>query len=209
MASIIFDFDGTIADSFEYFIAFVTKEADIPELTEAQKAAFHGLSMARVCRRLGIPWHRLPGMFFKGRRQMRRAMKKVEPFTGMPEVIKQLHKDGHDLYMLSTNATPNIHRFLRYQKLEEYFKEVYGGVGMFGKAPALRRLLREQHIENRKAVYIGDEIRDVMAAQSLGVKVVAVTWGFARALDLKAEGATGVAEKPEDIPEIIGKLSYR
>lgn len=198
MADIIFDFDGTIANTFDYTVGFLSREGGV-ELTKEQKAALHGLSMARIARKMGLSWYRLPKLFFKGRHEMSPAMKNVEPFGGMTDVIKELRSKRHRLFILSTNTTRNINKFLRHHGLEKHFVHVYGGVGMFGKAPALRRLLREQHIESLKAIYIGDETRDVMAAKSLGVHAIAVTWGFAREADLKAEGADGVAKRPRDL----------
>lgn len=203
--TIIFDFDGTIANSFDYLVTFMSREAG-RKLTNDERTALHGLSMGRIGRRLGISWLRLMLLFFKGRRQMNPAMRRIEPFEGMPEVVRALHKDGHQLFILSTNTVRNIRKFLRHYELEGYFEEVYGGVGMFGKAPALRRLLREQQVEIRKAVYVGDELRDAMAARSIGLRIVAVSWGFARLTDLKAQGALGLAKKPADILRLIAKL---
>jgi phosphoglycolate phosphatase len=202
MADIIFDFDGTIANTFDYTVDFLSREGGM-ELSTDQKAALHGMSMARIARKMGLPWHRLPKLFFKGRREMSPAMKNVEPFKDMDVIIKELRSKRHRLFILSTNTTRNINKFLRHHDLEKYFVHVYGGVGMFGKAPALRRLLLEQHIESRSAVYIGDETRDVMAAKSLGVRVIAVTWGFAREVDLKADGADGLARKPRDLIRLL------
>jgi phosphoglycolate phosphatase len=206
MATIIFDFDGTSANSFDYFIDFITKEAGRVPLNEDQKAALHGLSMARIARHVGISWWRMPGLFFKGRHQMSPAMQHIAPFEGMPEVIRKLHAEGHELFILSTNTVSNMRGFLHRHDLHTCFLEIYGGVGMFGKAPALRRLLREQNIDINKAVYVGDELRDVQAAQSISLRVIAVTWGFARAADLKAEGVTGLAESTQDILRIVENL---
>jgi phosphoglycolate phosphatase len=202
MADIIFDFDGTIANTFDYAVGFLSREAGV-ELNKEQKAAMHGLSMARIARKVGLPWHRLPRLFFKGRHEMSPAMKNIEPFDGMADIVKELRTRRHRLFILSTNTTRNINKFLRHHDLEKSFVHVYGGVGMFGKAPALRRLLREQHIGTGKAVYVGDETRDVMAARSLGVRVIAVTWGFAREADLKADGADGLARRPRDLLRLI------
>lgn len=206
MATIIFDFDGTIANTFDYAVAFLNREAGHTPLSKDRKAALHGLSMSRIARQLDIPWRRMPGLFFKGRREMSPAMKNIEPFDGMPDVLRELQAGHHKLFILSTNTTRNINKFLRRHGLERRFVHVYGGVGMFGKAPALRRLLREQHIETRKAIYVGDELRDVQAARSLGLRVIAVAWGFARSTDLKAQGAAGLAKKPADIARLIKKL---
>jgi phosphoglycolate phosphatase len=202
MADIIFDFDGTIANTFDYAVDFLSREAGV-KLTREQKAAMHGLSMARIARKVGLPWHRLPRLFFKGRHEMSPAMKNIEPFGGMTDVVRELRSKRNKLFILSTNTTRNINKFLRHHGLERHFVHVYGGVGMFGKAPALRRLLREQHIQTGKAIYIGDETRDVMAAKSLGVHVIAVTWGFAREADLRAAGVDGLAKKPRDLLKLI------
>jgi len=100
----------------------------------------------------------------------------------------------------------NVRSFLHEHALHTYFLEIYGGVGLFGKAPTLRRLLREQHLDPKDAVYIGDELRDVQAAQAVSLPVIAVTWGFARLSDLKAKRPTALANRPADLMGILDKL---
>lgn len=206
MATIIFDFDGTIADSFEYSVNFLAKEAGAYPLSADQKASFHGLSLFRIARLLNISWFRMPTLLHKGRKHMAPVAASVEPFEGIPGVIHELHADKHTLLIVSTNTEGNIRKFLRRHRLDIYFSEVYGGVGMFGKAPALRRILREQHIETRNAVYVSDELRDVMASQSIGLRLISVTWGFAKADDLKTRKPTGIAHTPQDIIDIVNGL---
>ncbi len=208
MATIIFDFDGTIADSFEYCVNFLAREAGAYPLTPDQKAQFHGMSLFHIARKLRVPWRKMPTLLHKGQKHMAPVVGNVEPFPGLERVIRELHAEKHDLYILSTNTSVNIHKFLKRHRLDSYFTEVYGAAGMFGKAPALRRLLREQHLQTRSAIYVSDEVRDVLAARSIGMGVIAVTWGFAKAEDLKASGPTGMAHAPEDILGILGKTSF-
>lgn len=206
MAAIIFDFDGTIADSFDYITDFLAEEAGLEPLNAEQKSAFRGQSMTAIGRQLGHSWFRLARLFFKGRRRMHRAITRVKPFDGMPEVIKKLHAEGHELFILSHNTVANVHTFLRHYKLHTYFLEIYGGVGLFGKAPALRRLLKEQKLKKENALYVGDELRDVQAAQSINMRVIAVTWGFARSADLEALEPTALAEHPDGLLRILEEL---
>lgn len=202
VAAIIFDMDGTIANSFDYVSEFLAREAGMWPLEPAVKEGLRRRSMAGMARRLGHHWWEMPGLFIKGRREMRHV-KQLHAFDGIPEVIRKLHAEGHELFVLSSNSLRNVRHFLHKNKLHTYFLEIYGGVGMFGKAPALRRLLREQNIALEDAVYIGDELRDVEAAQSINLRVIAVTWGFARHRDLVALKANGLAETPEDIIRIL------
>ncbi len=206
MSAIILDFDGTIADSFDYVLDFLTVQAKLPLLIGTERAKFRHLSMIAMARKLGHPHWRLPMLFWRGRQIMRMSIDHVEPFPGVSEVIRKLHAEGHELFILSSNNLVNIREFLHRNDMHEYFLEIYGGVGLFGKAPALRKLLKEQHIELDDSLYIGDELRDVEAAQSLGMRIIAVLWGFARQSDLRARKPTALAETAEDIIKITEEL---
>jgi phosphoglycolate phosphatase len=206
MAAIIFDMDGTIADSFDYVADFLAKEAGLPPLSDEQKQSLRGLSVNGMVERMGFHWWHAPLLFFKGRHQMRHAMRHLKAFKGMPNTIRKLHAEGHELFILSTNSLNNIHHFLHDQKIHTYFLEIYGGVGIFNKAPALRQLLREQNIEVAQAVYVGDERRDVEAAQAIGLRAIAVSWGFAYRGGLKKLKPTGLADTPDQLMKILEEL---
>lgn len=203
MAAIIFDFDGTIADSFDYVAAFLAGETRMSPLSNDQKQELRGLSMVAMARHLGHRWWRLPGLLFKGRREMARAMKQIHPFGGMAATIQKLHAEGHELFIVSSNSVHNVRAFLRQHQLHTYFLEIYGGVGMFSKAPTLRRLLREHQLERKDTFYVGDELRDIKAAQSIKLPVIAVTWGFARSSDLEAQRPAALADTPADLIRIL------
>lgn len=203
MAAIIFDFDGTIADSFDFVVDFLANEAGREPLTADEKQVLRGRSMAAIGRSLGLSWFRLLRLFFKGRRRMGRAVNRLQPFEGLPVLLEKLHAEGHELFVLTSNTVPNVHKFLHHHKLHTYFLEVYGGIGLFGKASALRKLLREQQLDIKNSLYVGDELRDVQAAQSVGVRMVAVTWGFARPSELEALKPTALAATPTDLMKIL------
>ncbi|MDB5170658.1 MAG: gph 1 [Candidatus Saccharibacteria bacterium] len=206
MSAIIFDFDGTIANSFPYVSSFLAEQAGLPPLTEADAQQLRGLSMQAMARQMGFAWWRLPRLFIRGRRRMQASSKHLHPFDGMPELIRQLHKDGHQLYLLSSNNLRNIKAFLRAHDLDNYFIDIYGSVGLFSKAPALKRLLRKHKLNLEDAVYVGDELRDAEAAQSIKLRVISVTWGFARLQDLTNQKPTALAASPAELTTIIGKL---
>ncbi|HET7059768.1 MAG TPA: HAD hydrolase-like protein [Candidatus Saccharimonadales bacterium] len=206
MAAIIFDFDGTIADSFDFIVDFVTQEAGQAPLSGQQKQELRGQSMAAIARNFGHSRWRLLGLFVRGRRQMRKVIGQVKPFDGITEVIEKLHAEGHELFIVTSNTVPNVHKFLHHYELHKYFLEIYGGAGLFGKTRYLRKLLKEQSLEKNDALYIGDEARDVKAAESVKMRIIAVTWGFARPADLEALSPTAMAGHPEDLIKILEEL---
>ena len=203
MAAIIFDFDGTIADSFDFVADFLANEAKRQHLSATEKQRLRGMSMFAMARQLGHPWWRLVRLFFKGRKRMSGEVSHIKPFDGLPELIQKLHAEGHELFILTSNTVPNVHKFLHHHHLHTFFLEVYGGIGIFGKTPALRKLLAEQHLEAKDCVYVGDELRDVQAAQAINVRIVAVTWGFARPSDLEALQPTALANTVDDLMKTL------
>jgi phosphoglycolate phosphatase len=206
MAAIIFDMDGTIADSFDYVSEFLAREAGKWPLSSEQKQALRGRSMWAMARQLGYHWWNGPILFIKGRRRMRHSIKQLESFDGVPQIIKKLHNEGHELFIVSTNSLRNVHHFLHDQKIHKYFLEIYAGVGMFGKAPALRELIKEHNLDIKNAVYVGDELRDVGAAHSIGLRAIAVTWGFAHRAGLTALQPLALADTPDQLMNILEEL---
>ena len=206
MAAIIFDFDGTIADSFDYVADFLAAEAGIAPLDDQRKQELRGLSMAAMARYLGYPWWRLPLLLVKGRRKMNGVIKDLEPFDGMVSVIRQLHGDGHRLFIVSSNSARNIRGFLRFHELQSCFSHISGSIGLFSKAAALRGLLKRYRLKRLDTTYVGDELRDIQAAQSIKLPMIAVVWGFARQIDLEAKKPTALAHNPPELMRILKEI---
>lgn len=201
--AIIFDFDGTIADSFQYVYDFLCREAGRAADEQAAAAMqYHGMSMKAMALKLGIPLWRLPFLYFRGRKVMREHLMDVQPFGGMPELIRALHSSGERLYIVSSNSARNIRNFLKTNELEGYFIGVRGGAGIFGKVSIIRQVLVRYRLAKTNCWYIGDEVGDMVAAKAVGIRAVAVTWGFA-SVETLSEVADAYAR---DVPELVELL---
>ena len=207
--TVILDFDGTIADSFDYVADFLIEQAGDSKPKNLKKDELRHLSMLAMTRKLGFSNIRLPLLYFRGRRRMHRSIRNLQAYPGMTEFLHELHKSKYQIFVLSSNNRRNINAFLRHNNLRGLFTKIYGGVGLFGKAPAMRRLLKAYKTDCKDAVYIGDELRDVEAAQYLGLPIIAVTWGFARTDDLIKQKPTYIADKPQDLMKIIKKIEQQ
>ncbi len=137
---------------------------------------------------------------------MTQRLKEIAPFKGMPGVIEKLNAEGHELFIMSSNSKRNIKKFLKQHHLSTYFVDIKGGVGVFGKPRALRRLLRGNSLDIAASFYIGDETRDVEAAQAVGTRSIAVLWGFARGEALVNHQPSATAAQPDDIIKILEEI---
>jgi HAD superfamily hydrolase (TIGR01549 family) len=206
MSVIIFDFDGTIADSRDYFVNFIAKEANRLPLSEAEQDDLQGLSLFTIARRLGQHWWQMPRLYFKGRKRMDSVIPDLKPFRGMIEVVNKLHAEGHELFIVSSNSVRNIRRFLKRHHIYENFLEIYGGAEVFGKSRTIRQLLKRNNLTVKESILICDELRDIQAAQSLNMRTLAVTWGFSSEKIIEHAKPTAIARSPQDIISILSEI---
>jgi phosphoglycolate phosphatase len=68
------------------------------------------------------------------------------------------------------------------------------------------QLLRDNNLKINQTISVGDEVRDIEAAQSIGMRAVAVTWGFAREVDLKNMKPTALTNSPKELLSILEEV---
>ena len=203
-STIIFDFDGTIADSFDVTIDIFYELTNRKiRLNESEITRLRKLSLLQVARELQVP-------LWKGILLHRQARKKqwdhrddIRPFAGMAEALKDLHKAGNHLLILTTNGEQNVQYFLQKYGLAQYFDDVYAGVGLFRKKNALRKFAKKHHLEPGDCFYVGDESQDIDAAKQAGMKTVAVSWGYNDISLLETKQPDLVVMKPKEFVSVF------
>jgi HAD superfamily hydrolase (TIGR01549 family) len=207
MANIIFDFDGTIADSLEVVGDIFYEMTQHRELSDAEIAKIRQMSLRQVAKKLHVHWWQIPILLMRGRKIMAGKAEEINIFKGIPETLKQLKADGHKLMVMSSNSAKTIRVILRRNNLDGYFVKIYGDIGLFSKAQVLRRVLLTNRLGRKTSYYIGDEERDVEASLRVGIHCIAVAWGFSDTQRLREMHPYGIALKPSDIIKIINQSS--
>lgn len=205
MKTLIFDFDGTLADSFDLVVDIAHEVLKIPRVSDERMQEFRHMSVLKIAKELHISVAQGPRLLIKGRQMMHQRMSEVKTFPGLAEALAELHNAGYRLIVMSSNSEQNVRVFLRKNKLEKYFDEVYGGVGLLNKAAALRKIIKRNKYNFGDCYYVGDEARDVIASKKVGVKCVSVLWGYQSAKALEQQKPYAIATKPSDLPEIFGE----
>jgi HAD superfamily hydrolase (TIGR01549 family) len=202
---IVFDFDGTIADSFDVFLGVlmsVTKRTE--KLSDAELIELRSSTIKENVKRLGVKNWQIPKVLIKGRHELNRRVDEIKPFDGMREVLEELSKN-YTLYILSTNSKMNIEFILKKYELNHLFTKIYANIGILGKANSLKTLGKVEGLKNSDLIYIGDEIRDLEASRKANIKFIAVSWGFSTPEILKAYKPDALTHKPRDLIKDIDK----
>lgn len=171
---LIFDFDGTIVQSKMLAIQLFNELSGKyggRKIDKKDIAYLSDLSIPDRLRALNVPLHKLPALIIEGKREYKNAAVGLQPVDGIREVLFSLKDNGYSLGILS------FQRFLDLYELT-VFDFIHSSTNLFGKHKAITSMARKFQIDRNQMLYVADELRDVQACKKIGVKIVAVTWGF-------------------------------
>lgn len=203
--TVIFDFDGTIADSMMLVEKILFRLADkygYKNIKNEEVELLRNMKAQDVLKALGIPIYKL--IFFANRvkKELNRDIESTKPASGIKLLLTKLKKKGIVLGILSSNLHDSINKFLEKNDLE-LFDFIHTGNSIFGKHRLLKNLLKKRKLLHKEVLYVGDETRDIEAAQKAKVKVIAVTWGFNKKEILRAQNPDYLVDKPQKILNIV------
>ena len=203
----IFDFDGTLADSFPWVIGMMN---DVADRFKFRRVEDHEVEDLRHCdareimRRLGIRRWKLPMIARYVRSRMAADVALIHLFPGTGEMLNQLKDAGVRLAVVSANGEPTIRAVLG--EHASLFEAYAGGVSLFGKRSKLLRMSRVTGIPADHIIVIGDEIRDLDSTRAAKMTFGAVTWGSTRAPAMAARSPDYLfTEVPQIAAAILGE----
>jgi phosphoglycolate phosphatase len=198
---VMFDFDGTLADSFPWLVSVMHKISDkykLKALDSEQMEALRGADGRQMMAKMGVPFWKVPQMTSYARQLAGQDVDQIPLFAGVSEMLVTLARQGATLAMVSSNASENIKRVLGAENaaLISFFE---CGASLSGKDAHIKRVLKQSGIAAQQSILIGDEVRDLEAARKAGVASGAVSWGYNRPELLAAHSPTELFTSLEDL----------
>ena len=204
--TLVFDFDGTIADTLgETRLIFnrIAPDYGIREVAEHELDHLRHLSLKELLDHLEIPKRRVPALISRGTGMMRSNITQLKLIAGMPEVLVELRRHVRSFGILTSNATANVDLFLRTHGLRDQFDFISSTSKLTGKSKHLKAIRKTFSLREGEMLYIGDELRDVKASQKAGIPVAAVTWGFNSRESLAAAEPNYLFDQPVDFLSLL------
>ncbi|GAB4147072.1 MAG: HAD family hydrolase [Cyanobacteria bacterium J069] len=209
MKTILFDFDGTIADSFDAVLQITNRlalEFGYEPASPSEIKRLKNLSSREIIRQSNIPMFRLPLLLRRLKREMSQEINQLQPIVGIYAALLQLQQQGHRLGIVTSNTADNVAAFLRNHQMESLFDYIQPGVALFGKGRSIRRVARQHQLNPASIVYVGDETRDIEAAKAIAIPVIAVGWGFNSIAALSACNPDALVQQPGELVAAIARL---
>ncbi|KOP80592.1 HAD family hydrolase [Lysinibacillus sp. FJAT-14745] len=205
MKYIIFDFDGTLADSTAVFasawntlaLKYKFKGIELKEIEALKK-----LSITERSKLFDFPMYKLPMILPQFYRLYRQSLNDVHLYDGIKEVLMDIDKRGYKILIISSNSQDNILEFLKMNGIH-CVSNVLCSNRIFGKDKVIKKFLKDSGITSSEVLYIGDEQRDIIACKKVGVPIIWVSWGYDAIEVIQQEEPEYKVATPQEILNII------
>ncbi len=201
---VVFDFDGTLADTEDMVFTIYLDLADKFKFKKVSKDELYKLkklSAFEVIDHLDIKKWDLPGLMRRGRKVLHGMIENIDLCKeGMKDVLCEMEDNNIMVGVLTSNSKKNVFKFISNHDLDMFtFIE---NAGLRGKEKKLLKIIAKYGMNKDEILYVGDEIRDVKAMDHIGIDVAAVDWGYNDRESLEASGPDYLISEPEKLLEI-------
>lgn len=210
---IIFDFDGTLADTRELIIRTnqeAMKAMNYPVRDEEAIRKTIGLPLAEGIRTLfpELPEEAIPEWCTTYRRIFDGLKTRYVPvlFPEVKETLEWLHAKGYVLTVASSRHSSSLNAFLKDLGIAPCFQYVLGADNVAKAKPdpePVLQTLRDMGYPAEEALVVGDMPVDILMGSRAGAKTAGVTFGNSNRAELQAAGATYVLDHFSELKSLL------
>lgn len=213
--AVIFDLDGTLADSLESIayctntvlrgLGFAPIEKNVFRYLVGDGAA---KLVERALQRSGDEELALFDRAFSEYTAVfeKYCMYQVKPYPGIVETLRALREAGIRTAVLSNKPHEQTQDVICSLFGKEAFDVVMGqrpGIERKPSPAGVFAILEELGLGKEEALYLGDTNTDMLTGKAAGLFTVGVLWGFRDREELEAYQADALIEKPMEIMEYV------
>jgi phosphoglycolate phosphatase len=203
---IIFDFDGTIADTVDALISIANRlaiEFSYIQITPEELILLRNLTAREIISYSGISVFKIPFLVKRVKAELKDKIHDLKPIDGIQAALVELKNQEYRLGIITSNSQDNVTAFLKHHNLDYLFEFTYSGITIFGKTTIINNILRQKQIKPQTVIYVGDETRDIEASKKANIKVIAVSWGFNSAEALAKQNPDFLIHQPNQLIDAI------
>lgn len=211
---IIFDFDGTLANSLPdvaFYVSETLVEFGFPSRTEEDVLPVMCYSIEEIFRVMSNTKDiddtivtKMVEHYQKITRQHQSPRTRL--FDGIDHLLKEIAKRGDVMVVLSNKAQNELEVvFNKFLKDYAFDKAIGLKDGVVAKPDPteIYKLMQEYGVDKSQTYLVGDGDTDVLAGINAGIKLIAVTYGYRDKDFLINLGAKTFADTPQEVLQLI------
>jgi phosphoglycolate phosphatase-like HAD superfamily hydrolase len=126
---------------------------------------------------------------------------KSSAFPGIVDLIKRCKNNGMFLAVASSDFPETLLLEVEEYDLKNAFNEIVTGVS--DKLEAVRKIIEDNNLNLQNTFFVGDSNHEIDVAKKVGIKSVAVTWGFTSERKLRDRNPDYVAHNLQELESAI------
>lgn len=211
----IFDLDGTLADSFPWFLRTaiegyghlrVNDVADrfgFRRVADEEVEGLRHASTREILTRLEVPLWKLPAIARHARRLKAEAAAEISLFAGVEAMLEALSQSGVQLALVTSDSEANARES---SAMPRPCSRISTAPHRCSASPRNSAVSSAAPAERSRVISIGDEVRDIEAARAVGIACGAVCWGYAAPAALRAQKPDHTFERMDEIARALGPV---
>jgi len=206
--TVLFDFDGTIADSNDLISEshFVVMQENFPgRFQKSDMPQFNGPSLEDIYGRLDF--NRKDELVARYREVMlEKHDEMISIFPGIKDLLKKLHQEDISLGVVSTKRKDILKQGMDLLGITDYFDIIIGSGDFIHPKPNPESLLMAMDLlqaDKETSVMVGDNHHDILAGNNAGVASVFVGWSEKTMDFILPYNPTKIVGNPKELEEFI------
>ena len=211
--AVVFDFDGTLSNSFPLVARKITEAIAMfrkEELTEEENNSIYGPTEEGIILKLIKDKGEAKECFLRYLDLYNEYHEELLPdfIPGIRELLEELNKRNIPVFLLTGRSKESTMITLTKFNAFMYFKAIYTG-GLYGevKEELLNELASIHHYNKEDLVYIGDSLHDVPQCRRANVDIISVSYANTDSYEKLEEINKGnVAKTVEELKEKLFQI---
>ncbi len=196
--AIVFDFDGVIHNTFD--LAYnANKKADSEISEEEYRSYFDGNLFEKLDKKFGSEVKdKFRGIEYE-------YFQELILDEEVREEIEKL-KEDYDLYIISSNLIKNLNFYFEKNNFKNIFQEVLTAESHKSKVEKFKMLFNKYNLDPESCIFITDTLGDILEANKVGVKSIAVDFGYHGRERLEKGSPMKIVSNFKDIRKIMESI---
>lgn len=210
--NIIFDFDGTLADTAELTVETMHKTnraLNLPDKSDAECKAMIGYRLEEIP---SILWPEMPDLSERYAATFREIYKsakedfKVRTYPGVSDTLTRLKLNGIRMAVASSRSKVSLMDLCHELHIDDYFQMVVGGGDVNNGKPApdpVNLVLATQGWDKDETLVVGDMSVDILMGKAAGAATCGVIYGNGSVAELRDVGADYLISDFSELKDLL------
>jgi phosphoglycolate phosphatase len=211
--TVLFDLDGTLTDPFigitrsiQHALRQMGQE---PPPSEELRRYIGPPLQANFMEMLGDETMTAQAVSFYRERYGEVGKFENELIPGITDALQTITDAGYTLFVATSKLESYSLDIIDHFGLTRFFRRVHGSAldgSRADKGELIRHILTTERLDPQRTIMIGDRRHDAHGATKNDVRAIGVLWGFGDRAELEEAGATRIATRPAELPEMVGSM---